>query len=63
MADIDSPYAWSELWKILYVPQMGKVMCQLNADEVDELYTTVRGSLQVFAAWYIKRLHQNSTAA
>lgn len=50
--DINSPYAWSELWKILYVPQWGKVMCELTGDEVNELYNTVRGSLQKFAEWY-----------
>ncbi len=63
LVDIDSPYAWSELWTILYVPRLGKTMCELNAEEVKELYGTVRGSLQVFAAWYVKRLHQNSAVA
>lgn len=52
MVDIDSPYAWSELWKILYVPRWRKVMCELTGDEVNELYNTVRGSLQKFAEWY-----------
>lgn len=55
IVDIDSPYAWSELWKILYVPHWGKVMCELNGDEVNELYHTVRGSLQKFAEWYACR--------
>ena len=55
LIDIDSPYAWSELWKILYLPLFDKTMCRLDRDEVNYLYTQVRGSLQVFAEWFAQQ--------
>ena len=49
---VDSPYAWSELWKIAYLPTFGKMMCDLSSEEVNALYRTGKGSLWVFARWY-----------
>jgi len=46
-----SVYAWSELWNILYVPRYGKTMCEFSKAEVDDFYSTIRGSLQNFADW------------
>lgn len=56
IVDVNSPYAWSELWKILYLPLFDKTMCELNREEVNYLYTKVRGSLQIFAAWFAEQV-------
>lgn len=52
MYSVDSPYAWSELWKIAYLPTFGKMMCDLSSEEVSAFYRTGKGSLWVFARWY-----------
>ena len=53
--NIDSPYAWSELWKIIYVKKYGKALCEMSKAEVDDYMTgtSVEGSLQQFAKWYV----------
>lgn len=54
--NIDSPYAWSELWKIIYVKKYGKALCEMSKAEVDDYMagTSVEGSLQQFARWYVR---------
>lgn len=53
--NIDSPYAWSELWKIIYVKKYSKALCEMSKAEVDDYMTgtSVEGSLQQFAKWYV----------
>lgn len=53
--NIDSPYAWSELWKLIYVKKYGKALCEMSKAEVDDYMTgtSVEGSLQQFAKWYV----------
>lgn len=53
--DIQSPYAWSELWKIIYLKEYNKNLCELSEQEVSEYYgcTGANGSIQKFVNWYI----------
>ena len=52
--DIQSPFAWSELWKIIYLKEYGKNLCEISEQEVSEYYsrTGTNGSLQKFVKWY-----------
>ena len=52
--DIQSPFAWSELWKIIYLKEYGKNLCELAEQEVSEYYsrTGTNGSIQKFVKWY-----------
>ena len=36
--DIQSPFAWSELWKIIYLKEYDKNLCELSEKEVSEYY-------------------------
>lgn len=53
--DIQSPYAWSELWKIIYLKEYNKNLCELSEQEVSEYYgrAGAHGSIQKFVNWYI----------
>lgn len=52
--DIQSPFAWSELWKIIYLKEYNKNLCELSESEVSEYYgrTGSNGSIQKFITWY-----------
>ncbi len=52
--DICSPFAWSELWKIIYIKDFNKNLCQLSEQELAQYYyhNDRTGSLQNFAYWY-----------
>lgn len=54
--DIQSPFAWSELWKIIYLKEYNKNLCELSEQEVAEYYgkAGANGSIQQFVNWYIK---------
>ena len=53
--DIQSPFAWSELWKIIYLKEYNKNLCELSEQEVAEYYgkAGANGSIQKFVNWYI----------
>lgn len=53
--DIQSPFAWSELWKIIYLKEYNKNLCELSEQEVSEYYgrAGANGSIQKFVNWYI----------
>lgn len=53
--DIQSPFAWSELWKIIYLKEYNKNLCQLSEQEFSEYYGRIgaSGSIQKFVEWYI----------
>lgn len=53
--DIQSPFAWSELWKIIYLKEYNKNLCELSEQEVSEYYSKAgaNGSIQKFVNWYI----------
>lgn len=53
--EIQSPFAWSELWKIIYLKEYNKNLCELSEQEVAEYYGKVgaNGSIQKFVNWYI----------
>ncbi len=55
--DIQSPFAWSELWKIIYLKEYNKNLCELSEDEVQEYYSKLgaKGSIQKFVNWYVTR--------
>lgn len=52
--DIQSPFAWSELWKIIYLKEYDKNLCELSEKEVSEYYGRLGacGSIQKFVKWY-----------
>lgn len=52
--DIQSPFAWSELWKIIYLKEYNKNLCELSESEVYEYYGRIgsNGSIQKFVKWY-----------
>ncbi len=56
MSEANSPFAWSDLWKIIYVPEMGKILSEMNETEVERFYNdnNAVGSVQQFAAWYVQ---------
>lgn len=51
---INSPFAWSELWKIIYVEPFGKTLCELTEQELENFYqNSYKGdSLQKFIHWF-----------
>ena len=53
--DIQSPFAWSELWKIIYLKEYNKNLCELSEQEVSEYYGRIgsNGSIQKFVKWYV----------
>lgn len=52
--DVQSPFAWSELWKIIYLKEYDKNLCELSEKEVSEYYGRLGacGSIQKFVKWY-----------
>ncbi|MDR1694042.1 MAG: hypothetical protein LBR70_02465 [Lactobacillaceae bacterium] len=54
--NIDSPFAWSELWKVIYVREFGKTLCEFSEEDLRKYYDMIDkiGSLQKFAAWFSK---------
>ena len=56
MSEANSPFAWSDLWKIIYVPSIGKILSEMNESEVERFYNdnNAVGSVQQFAAWYVQ---------
>lgn len=58
MVDINSPFAWSELWKICYVHRYKKTLCELSKEEIYDYFNSEgsEGSLQCFADWYAKNI-------
>ena len=52
--DVQSPFAWSEFWKIVYLKEYHKNLCELSEQEVSEYYgkANAKGSLYKFAKWY-----------
>lgn len=55
--DVNSPFAWSELWKIVYVREAQKLLCDFTKEDLDLYYQQIdgRGSLQKFANWFISK--------
>lgn len=55
--DIDSSYAWSDLWKIAYIKEFDKNLCEFSKQELDEYIEKSQavGSLQNFAKWFISK--------
>lgn len=53
--DIQSPFAWSELWKIIYLKEYNKNLCELSEQEVAQFYTRTgtNGSIQKFVKWFV----------
>ncbi len=53
--DIQSPFAWSELWKIIYLKEYNKNLCELSEQEVADFYTRAgtNGSIQKFVKWFV----------
>jgi XTP/dITP diphosphohydrolase len=56
VSPVDSPLAWSVLWKIVWIEQFQKVMSEMTEDEVNQYYSGDKseGSLNIFANWFIE---------
>lgn len=52
--DVQSPFAWSELWKIIYLKDYKKNLCELSETELAQYYNAQgsNGSIQKFVKWY-----------
>ncbi len=53
---IESPFAWSSLWQIIYLKEYNKNLCELSAEELTQHYNRnkTNGSIQKFVKWYAK---------
>jgi XTP/dITP diphosphohydrolase len=56
VSPVDSPLAWSALWKIVWVEQFQKVLAEMSEKEVNQYYSGGKseGSLNVFADWFME---------
>lgn len=52
---VEHPEAWSDLWKIAYIKEFGKNLCELSKNELSEYLekSNADGSLQHFAKWFL----------
>ncbi len=52
---IESEFAWSELWQVIYFPEYQKTLSEMNKHELDDYYEKIKdkGSIQKFAKWYV----------
>ena len=48
-------FVWSELWKIIYLKEYNKNLCELSEQEVAQFYTRTgtNGSIQKFVKWFV----------
>lgn len=55
--DIQSPFAWSELWKVIYLKEYNKNLCELSEAELAQYYgdNGSNGSIQKFVKWYLNQ--------
>ncbi len=56
VSPINSPLAWSVLWKICRLKGYDKVLSEMTADEISKYYAKneLNGTLPLFANWFIK---------
>lgn len=57
-SNVVSPYEWLELWRVLYVREFGKILCNFTKEELDKFYEKVgqKGSLQKFVNCLLKNI-------
>jgi XTP/dITP diphosphohydrolase len=53
VSNVDSPLAWSVLWKIVWIDRFQKTMSEMTEAEVNQYYSGGKseGSLNIFATW------------
>lgn len=56
VSSVKSPWAWSDLWKIIYIESVGKTMSEMSEEEVNQYYSKgkAEGSLNIFANWFVE---------
>lgn len=56
VSHVDSPLAWSVLWKIVWIERFQKVMAEMTEEEVNQYYSGGKseGSLNIFATWFME---------
>ncbi len=58
----NSDLAWSDIWKIFYVEQIGKVLCEASEEELFDWWNNKKqkSSLSVFVDWFNLKHHDCS---
>lgn len=55
--DKNSPFAWSELWKVIYVKEFGKTLCEFTTEDLKQYSAMIdkKGSIQKFVDWFASK--------
>lgn len=58
ISPIQSPFAWSEFWRIFYIPRFQKTLSEMSEEELFDQWNndTEKTSINVFISW-IKKIY------
>lgn len=56
VSDIESPLAWSPLWRVIRIDRYQKVMSEMTREEINEYYSDGKSSLDKFADWFLENI-------
>lgn len=57
VSKMDSPFAWSVLWKIVWIDSFQKTMSEMTEEEINQYYSAGKSenSLNIFASWFVEK--------
>lgn len=57
VSNVNSPLAWSVLWKIVWVEKYDKMLCEMSEREINQYYEKNKsdGTLAMFADWFMQK--------